>query len=357
MQSWAMQRVIEGLDFVPETIDYSSDAQRYMHSTLALRSRRKELSMKAWVKRGMGTALTLPLLKRFLQYNKDYRNFSKMHLRLSDEYFHAQELKEEWLNYDIYIVGSDQIWAPGAIDSDDVYYLPFVSKKPKIAYAPSLGGSKPADDHWDDNIIEYVKDFDSLSSREQRGCEYIERFTGKKCTQVLDPTLLLDRRDFEKIEQKSGINGKFIFFYSIGYNQIAAKKLAGEIRKKTGLPVITWNPQEYIMDQIIVGNVKQPKTQNPGVWLDLIKNAEYVLTTSFHGLALSAIYQKKVFMLKKPDNRQEVIRALGLSDDRFITDINQFSDVEVDYSKFNKQLKLFRSKSLDYLRGALNSVS
>lgn len=352
LQNWSLQQTIKSLGYSAETIDFSNASQQYMHSTLDLRGKKGKKSFNGHLKRVLGTMLTLPYASRFRQYNKDYRKFSLDNLNLSKRYTELSQLNEDELGYDYYVAGSDQIWSCGP-DHDLAYYFPFVKKHPKISYAPSLGGKNPTKNFWSKEIIDCVKDFSNLSARETSGCEYIHKVTGKKVTETLDPTLLLDKETFSKIERPTGIKGKYIFFYSIGYEYLEAKKLAKQIRKKTNLPVVVWNPQEYLLDKILVGDCTQTKTQNPGVWLSLVKNAEFVLTTSFHGAALSTVYGKNFYMLKKPDHRQKTLLELGIPKTHFIETIEEFSLEPIDYVKFQSNLKKSRAKSINYLEAAL----
>ena len=69
--------------------------------------------------------------------------FWKIFSFISKRVFVVNQLEELDGVYDAIIAGSDQVWNIACRDADDAYYLNFVQKTPKYAYAVSFGANNP----------------------------------------------------------------------------------------------------------------------------------------------------------------------------------------------------------------------
>lgn len=143
-----------------------------------------------------------------------------------------------------------------------------------------------------------INQFDALSIREENGRKWIKELCNKDVDVLLDPTLLLDKKDYEKIEDKS-INPKekYIFFYAPSFDRKICKYVK-RISEKYDLKVITWSTKSYYLKFIKSFGFVLPEYEDPSVYLSLIKNAELVITTSYHGTIFSTIYKKKFIVVK-----------------------------------------------------------
>lgn len=354
MESFAIQKTIEKLGYKNELINFSSPGQRDMYYVFS-----KKKKFKKYVK----NILVSPFYKTLSRHYNDYKSFIEKNLVLSDgDYKSEDELKKISDNYDIYIAGSDQIWNITIPDYDISYFLSFVNNKKKIAYAPSFGSKNIL--KYSDNPQQYIdlfNDFNNLSIRENNGKKWLEEMTGREVPVVLDPTLLVDKEEYYKLENESGISGDYIFYYSPQYKG-DINKFVKKLSKKYKMPVIVWNSKEYAIKGLYKYGFKMAFHQDPGVYLDLIKNAKMVITTSFHGTIFSTIYRKKFWVMKNGDMYGE--------DDRVITLLNQLEmmdrliepqfnidfnyNKEVDYSEYDNKLPELQKKSLDYLKKALD---
>ena len=217
-----------------------------------------------------------------------FSKFKEQYIKALPLIYNKKELYHTPPAFDIYIVGSDQVW--GGIDP--VYFLDWVSKGKKcIAYAPSFGGfqlSKTSKVQDAINLLKSLKcsllyigtisqwfDFKLI-------CEALDK---KEDVQlVLDPTFLLSKDDYRllyKSTQTKPVND-YIFLYLLGNKIDFDVKDVFEWAARYNLEV------KYVSSQ---GRVDSFKKEYPTIedWIQLIENAKYVITNSFHGMAFSII--------------------------------------------------------------------
>lgn len=354
LQTYALQHTVKEMGNEIEIIDFSNKGQKELYNIFY-----KNNNIKNLIK----NMIILPKIKRIKKISNSYNKFMEKNFILSKKkYENVMELDESKLLYNTYICGSDQIWNITLVDGDDAYFLPFVKNMRKIAYAPSFGAKNPCVYAKDINkYIEYLNDFDYLSVREINGQKWIKEMINKEVQVVLDPTLLLKVKDYEKIEQEVSVPEKFIFYYAPGYyNEI--NKFVDKVSKKYNLPVIVFNSKQYFVKGLKKFNFILPDDENPGVYLYLMKKAELVFTTSFHGTIFSTIYNKKFWTLKNggmygDDDRVRTLITQLSMEERLI--VPQFDDnfeylQEVDYNKYYEKLDELQSESIKYLKEALD---
>lgn len=350
MQAYSLSRFISQREHAVNVIDFYSDNQREQYSKLYLNNAaRKSLKFRSFL--FVYNIFLIMLHGRIKSYNKEYQDYVRDNLPLTSRTFSSgKELHDANLPYDVYISGSDQIWNTDAIDFDETYMLSFVKKGRKVAYAPSLGNSI---NKLTPHQLSLIKSYEKLSVREKAGAEYLSTIIGTEIPSVLDPTFLLDIDDFRNLERPSGIKGKYIFYYSIGYD-IVQRKQVNEIAKGMNMKVVSWNPQQYIFDKMFIRNLYQPKVQNPGVWLDLVRNASLVISGSFHGSVFSVIYEKNFCILSKKENhRLDIFKEIGLDyTDLKGNTVRFFTKNDINRDK----LQDLKDESAKFLLGSIEDV-
>lgn len=291
----------------------------------------------------------------FFKENKkrkqNFEVFAEKYFNLTDKkYYNSDEMKELNQKFDIFICGSDQIWNLDCTQGvEPAYFLKFANKdKLKIAYAPSLAHVKFAK-NYDEDLKEAIKDIDYISVREKSTLPLIQPLTKKKIDVVLDPTLLLDAKDYSSIVGKQSMNEKYIFVYMLEYsNELVS--YCNDFSKEHGINVIYIANRKFNgikgIDAFGVG---------PDMFLEYIKNAEYVITNSFHATVFSIIFNKKfvTFATKRSSSRMvDLLNNLGMPERIYKVgfDINK----EIDYKKVKINLNKMRKSSLEYLNKALN---
>ena len=354
MQAYAMQAVLNRLGYENEIINYRNEGQKDMYAVI-----HRKVNLKNVIRNTIGIFHYGKLKKQWL----DYETFLHNTFILSErEYSNTSEIQLIRNHYRACVCGADQIWNITIKDSDDAYFLPFEKgKMKKIAYAPSFGAKRIQDYSSDvQKYAGYLKDYDSLSVRENNGQKWIFELIGKKVPVVLDPTLLIDREYYERIREDSGIEGDYIFYYSPSYSY-RLDQFVKKISNKYKLPVIVWNANEYYLKFEFINGFKLPNKFNPGIYFDLISNAKLVVTTSFHGTIFSTICKKNFWILKNggmygdDDRVKTLIEQLGI-ENRLIEPVfdNKFNYlIDCNYSEYNRKIGYLRKKSIKYLMDSL----
>lgn len=281
--------------------------------------------------------------KALSQQKKDYKRFREDFLKMGRNVYHSEdELRELDGTYSTIICGSDQVWNVGMSDFDNAFFLEWVKKSRKVAYAPSLGGGTLVKKYSPEKLKTIFSSFAGISVREEAGKNQVEALTGKETEMVLDPTLLLSREEWSKIVDAPMINGKYIFFYSWAYCDEDINKIVGEYAKQTGLDVYVINASKWIERDPQKYGFKLFPMSGPEAFLNLMKYADKVFVQSFHGVIFANIFKKDFyFMDEHKDNtldpRLDSILTILDKKDRVARTAKDFGKFEaIDYSKENK---------------------
>ncbi|HDQ15473.1 MAG TPA: polysaccharide pyruvyl transferase family protein, partial [Bacteroidetes bacterium] len=131
-----------------------------------------------------------------------FEKFRKRHLSLTNKYYSGSDLSELNKMFDVFYVGSDQVWRPSMAGGLlPHYYLDFADdEKLKMTYAVSFGTSQwEGTDEQNEILRPLIKRFNHISVRESEGVEICDKIFNVKAVHVLDPTLLLDENDYSPI--------------------------------------------------------------------------------------------------------------------------------------------------------------
>ena len=151
------------------------------------------------------------LIKRkakFQQFLADFNKTSQMGI---------DEVCKTSFDYDLIIAGSDQIWNPNITGGfDKVYFLDFGGRFRRAGYAISLGDVNYPQ-FAEQQFYDYIRRFDYLSLREPDAADFVSKKLGRKLPQVLDPTLLLTKQQWDNILESTVVKvpQKYIFVYFI----------------------------------------------------------------------------------------------------------------------------------------------
>jgi polysaccharide pyruvyl transferase WcaK-like protein len=350
LQAYALQTIIKRYNTNCEIINF--ETMRFVTSREMFS--RKPKRIKEWIK----ILTRLPYAKSLLKRQRLFEDYTKECLTISSLYRTENEVIQHATDYDCIVCGSDQIWnlddsdAPAA---NPLFFLNFPKNQRRVSYAASFGKwVKKAPDH-EDIFMPWLRQFDAISVREISGVEYLQS-KGIECEVVLDPTILLDAEDYDKICAERLIDEKYVLLFSWNCNDDvikAAKKIANELK----LPLYNIVPPP----RAIGSNIKRKLDVAPREFLSMIKNAEFVVTNSFHGTAFATTYKKPYVSIVsgKADPRMgSLLYQLGLLDHLVSYDnINVKAMQETDFTIVeSKKLELRRS-SIDYLKRAIGVKS
>ena len=348
LQSMATQNILNILGFESEIINYRRNDEDYLNLTKTQLASKPEWN-KNYIKRFIYRLLREP---ESILAGKSFDKWRNKYLKLTQKYTEYEQLQKMPPQADIYMTGSDQVW--GAIGSDDydkAYFLDFVSEdKKRIAYAASFGKTNFTEDIIN-SYSEWLSRYDSISVREKSAVEIIKNMGLGEVSQVLDPTLLITSDEWSEYID-SEIRGKYVLVYQLHKNKLL-DRYAIEFAKKADLPLLRISPSIH---QINRGG-KFVYLPDVGKFLSYIKNAEYMITDSFHGTAFAINFNTQFVDIlpgKTKTRNQSILELTGLTD-RILTNADDFGfiDKKIDFTRVNTILKKERENSINILKGML----
>lgn len=243
---------------------------------------------------------------------------------------------------DCFIAGSDQIWHPDLCKP--LFFLDFVKDGTRrISYAASMGKTIISAEKKEE-FGKLIKNIEVVSVREKDNAEVITQFTDKNIEVNIDPTFLFDADDWRKYSKKYPIKQPYILVYAIYWNKNLNKEVK-ELSRKTGLKVISISSG---LDTVYAN--KKIYDADVGEFLWLIDNAEYVVTSSFHGVAFSTIFNKKFSAVINPKLPSRIAELTNLLDIPIVPIEGLLQEQNVfNYTIINSNIKLERERSLAYL--------
>ena len=285
---------------------------------------------------------------------KLFSNFRKNDLRCANSDTSDIDLAKNIINKaEAVIYGSDQIWNLGITNSDSIYFGDYVDKTVrKIAYAASFGA-----DNDPNSISQFVKKylntFDALSVREQSGVKLLSDNGVSNADVVCDPVFLLDEDCWINIARKpvENIPENYILYYALRKDEklIRAAKKVG---KDYGIPVFSIHPNGG--RSFMIENQLHKIGPKEFVWL--IKNAAYICTNSFHAVAFSSIFKKKVVFhgYENGKGRVESLLSILKSPEFFYKDEKGNDIFDLEKAEY-KGLKELKQQSIRYLKDNIAS--
>ena len=271
-------------------------------------------------------------------------------------------LKKGSSDFDAFIVGSDIVWGKEFSGLESPYFLKHAPEGvPHIAYAASVIIDAFGHTENDELFRKELPNFTSIGIRETSSNRVIQELSRRNDVMpVLDPTLLLDVKDYEPIEEDvMGYMGEpYMLSYFLTHDP-AVVDYSNMIAKKLGLRII-----HYFADyptSIFPDTSECFAFTGPGEFLSLVKNASIVFTNSFHGTCFSMIYRKPFYTYTAKRNMlsrvKDTVTRLRMQN-RYYTDFRDLKNVtmEIDYSIMEKRLKELKRDSLMFLNHALEGI-
>lgn len=285
-----------------------------------------------------------------------FAKMRKRFLKMTKRYSSCEELIKDKPIADVYMTGSDQVWGPVMSGEYEwAYFLNFCTDTDKkVSYAASFGKKQLSKDA-EKKAFGLINRYDELAVREDSAVELLNSH-GIEAKQVIDPTLLLNSDEWEKLLNvpECKIKQKYILIYEIHSNKVL-DKYAVEFAKKVNLPLYRVSP---LLHQCNRGG-KFIFAPDLGEFVSYVKNAEYLITDSFHGTAFSINFNTPLVTLMPntgtSTRNTSILKLTGLTD-RIVTDVNDFSimNKKVDFTYANKVLEEQRKESLEILKDIIN---
>ncbi len=269
---------------------------------------------------------------------------------------------------DTFMIGSDQVWGPGAVKSYKYFFfLDFIKRaKKKIAYAASFGEHFNVSDEIMKNARKCISEFDLISVREKSAVGICQEKFGRDATWVLDPAFLLDVSEYDKIaaaSKREVEHENYLVTYILEPSE-EKKKIILEASRRLGLPMVNilhGKAHSFKKNHAVMNLPDTVRDVGEEDWLYYIKHAKYMITDSHHGTVMAVVYNKQfICCSNKPWGRtrfRSILGLLGLMDRWKVTleDIEKERTFEhaIDYSKVNAVLNSERKRCLRYLTEAL----
>lgn len=355
LQTYAMQKTINKIGAESETIDYiRKDAQD--KNILNTRLNNSKFFNKNKLLRIAGKIM---IKKSIIKQNKVFNNFLYSKINFSPKYLTNDEIVKNPPQADVYCTGSDQVWNSVWNNGiDKAYFLNFVPKgKKKISYASSFGKTELNEEEKEE-MYKLLKEYEKISVREKSAVEILENL-GLKGTLVLDPTLLLNKEEWQElIKTNQKLNKKkqkkdYILVYQLNSDNKEFDNYVKNLAKSKKMQVIR-------ISNVIYQKYKYGKfIYCPTIeeFLKFFLDAKYIVTDSFHATAFAINFNKKfldIYPKKFSTRLQNILELTGLTD-RKLTNYNDLRsiDKEINYEHVNKIIKSERKKSIEFLKNEI----
>lgn len=346
LQAYATQEKVKELGHTIEVVQYNPDYLIKQKLFPVSKNNSLVVNIKLIVE-GFLT-LTSKILRR-----KKFESFIHTKLELSAKKYFSNPFPSNF-DYDVFIMGSDQIWNCKLTKGFDPVYLGNFDTKPtakKITYAASMSHYALSESQ-ENEFSSLIENFNEISVREEDLQTYLSKKYNKKSTVVVDPTFLLSATQWSSMAEKPKTTQKYVLVYSVDLRN-EALRIAQKIAKEIQAEVIELSMN---VDKNALKNKYQ--TTSPEGYVGLFENAAFVVTSSFHGTAFSVIFNKPFYSIahgSDKDSRQKtILNNLGVLD-RFIAKDSNPGFMTLDYTIPNQKLNVLRENSVQFLVNSLKN--
>lgn len=343
LQAYGLQKFLEDMGYDVEILNYKNNKVENSHNYFSIKY----------------NSILVVLYRLIFLYNQikkkkyNFKSFVSTYLKLSKKEYMYNDISSD---YDIYIIGSDQIWNPFITGGlDPFYWGKSLYNGRIISYAASTCDMNIYSKKYKNDIVKLLSRFSAISVREESVRNFLKSQYAIDSKIVLDPTLLVGRSCFENICTGRIINESYILIYQVGESSVEFESIIYELEKK-------YNTKKIVI--ISVANfVKKLNNRicyiNPDVpsFLSLFKYAECVIPISFHGVAFSILFEKEFYYIKgyNADRIYTILDPLCLKK-RIIDEAGVIPCDKIDYKDVNNKLEILRRESKEYLLSELMLV-
>lgn len=289
-------------------------------------------------------------------HRKQFEGFHEKYMNYADVYS-MDELAALNQSTDAFVCGSDVIWSPDFNFDLGAYYLDF-AKKYAFSYAPSFGKCDIGEQELS-QVKDWISRLNGVSVREHSSAATANRILDKNVPVVADPVLLLNCEEWDKVAElpRKTAGKPYIFAYSTHLTP-EYQQFLKQLQKQTGFKVVrsTWKPRNAMKQGFI-------QVQTPPRWLQLLRDAAFVVTNSFHGTVFSVLYHKAFFTVVQGNKgggsnirMNDFLSALELGDRMYSSVPNHIDTSTPSYEGVDNMVTCMREDSMDYLRKNLEAA-
>ena len=344
LQAFALQEQLASWGHKVEVIDYRP---KYLVEPY------KVLSEKSF-KSSSPIRLSKDIVKYLLTVKRKKKRFVNFSEFINKNLNLSQETSGDSIpTYDLYVVGSDQVWNYKMTKGDKIYFGGFsIPENARlISYAASMEATEINGNEA--ILIQYALNvFTGISVREDILVDLLQPLTPKNISSVLDPTLLVNRKVWSKLATPPQ-RKKYILVYQVR-TKPQTLEIAKKIAREIGVEVVELGAVVKTLPQAF-----RRETESIAQWVGWFENATFVVTTSFHGTAFSVIFNKPFYTVQLNDGNDSrssaFLKKIGLSD-RIVNGIEGVNYSPIDYTQANRLLTKKREESLSFLKEYLNEL-
>lgn len=351
LQTWALYTIINKININNSKailIDYCPDCLLDKHPLNPL-----ENMWDSDEKLKKMCELSFPAIEiNYYKFEEFYNSrFVKTKIQYTSDNFN-EIVKNEQI--DGFVCGSDTIFCIDEFGFDDGFYsnYPVMKEKYSVAYAASFG-----DAHFTENSLiklnSLIKNFNYIALREYSMLNHVNDNTLVPVKKVLDPTLLLTSEDYEVITSPVKETKKYLLLYSRRYDE-NMNKFAEEYAKKNN-----WEIIEISLRAIDAENHKMFYEAGVEEFLSLVKNAEFVVTNSYHGMIFSVQFKVPFYIFSREQCNTKIQELLDIFDlkHRLVHDRNNVLNHEIDFNKVHNNIEIERKRSIKILTEELANIN
>ena len=369
LQSYALEKYIEYMQVPYEVINYRDVANKKQKIKIIFKLKLKNiLNIKKLIEKIK--------LREEVKLDKQYKSVIEKRKNaydaFIDKYFtlskccnSIEDVKKISDNYDVILLSSDQLWGPADLIRDYHTLRNFPKKAKKIAYATSFGVARlPRFLHK--SVNKFIPQIECVSVREKSGQKIIKEICNRDVPVVVDPTLLVDVKEWHKLlsQQQCMIKGKYVFCYFLGENSDHIGTTVDFCKKNNLKMVSILHTEKYNVKTLRFAD-EYPDGVGPAEFLNLIYNAEYVISDSFHASVFSILFHKKFVVFDRyktglGESRNtridNLLELLGVEERHYVyqCDLDAVINKDINWSVTERRLKEERTKSEKYLCDSLN---
>lgn len=274
-------------------------------------------------------------------------------------YYTWNSLKKYAGTYSKFVCGSDQIWNSYEYYMDPMYFLRFAPINKRVAYAPSFGADTVS--YYNRKILKkYLLGFNTISVREKSGSKICRELIKRDVPVVMDPTLLLTEEMWMHYLNLQKKEQNYCLVYFLNNPSLSALELIKLIRERMTIKVL---PIKYNFCE-----KGEFEDAGPSEFLQLLLNAKYVVTDSFHGTIFAINFHKQFVCFERQYTSKEkqssritdILLRFDLSERYRLSSEEVFSsqtwDIlrkKIDYNAIENKISAFRDESYHFLKTSL----
>lgn len=337
LQTYALQKTIESIDKNNEVhvLDYSSP---FLVKNNGIKNQISKNPIKSVLK-----------IFNLIIRKKRFESFIKRNIILSKKKYTIKNINQSSVLYDLFIVGSDQVWNPYITESDMNYLLDFCDPSKRNSYSASLGIEKLADD-MKQIYINLLNTYSNISVREKTAIQTLRDLGVSLPMQThIDPALLLKSEIWlDMIKGIRKAKNRYVLVFEVKQNRELIKQ-AETFAQRKGIKVIYIGPYA---SRIKASYIPSPSIEK---LLSYFRDADYVFTNSFHGTVLSIQFKKQFYSYASAKNASNS-RISDLLDILKLTSRMEINNIEktIDWNFVKSILEIEREKANHYLDGIIS---